>query len=61
MNLNNPSHPNRRVLWQALPPRQRQRLLALLAKWALRRWKAQWTPHPSSVTPKGGRDEPDQA
>lgn len=60
MNLNK-SQPDRRVLWQALSPRQRQRLLALLARWTLRRWKARRTASPSLITPKGGHDEPDQA
>lgn len=57
MNLNK-TYPNRQALWQALPPRQRQRLLALVGEWALRRWKAQWISSPLPATSKGGRNEP---
>lgn len=57
MNLNDRSHPDRWILWQALPPEQQRRLLARMADMALRRWKAQRILNTPRPTPEGGDDE----
>jgi hypothetical protein len=45
---------NERRLWSALPPIQRRQLLAMLGKWALRRWKAQEL---KDLTPANGKED----
>jgi len=56
MNLNT-LYINQETLWQSLSPRQRKQLLALLGKWALRRWKTSRAGISLPVSVKGGRDE----
>jgi hypothetical protein len=56
MNLNT-LYINQETLWQSLSPRQQKQLLALLEKWALRRWKTSRAETTLPVNMKGGRDE----
>jgi hypothetical protein len=51
--MNVPQTPNPPPgLWANLPPATRQRLLALLSQWTLRRWAP-----PAPPVPSGGRPD----